>query len=617
MCYTYKLDVFLYIVNIQFASNYLIKMALLPLKCGFSYVRFKLENNRKSEGVMNSQKSIKTKINFILFGMMIPLILFVIIFNFYTAHLLNERVSESKKSTLKVFNSTMDLELSNLERIMTNMISSSLSFKLLTQKNSELDAHLNSYNILSSYRELLDSNTFVSGCYIYSPQNNIYRSAFKSDITGVELKDSLSSHFMSCIDGQEKIQNTNWEPLVVNNRHFVYLIKGYQKTFCIFLIDLDQLSYSDYNSQNTNEEIILFHNNQILCNTNLSSSEQERLLHAGNSFYSDNHQKYMVIKDTVPGTEITSCYIMKVSNLLGSLSLIQALVLVFSCILSILLVPLGYRLLKKILFQQFDLLLDTMNKIKSGCLEARVNTSYTAKEFLELNNTFNSMIEQINALTAEAYEKELNLRQTQLQFYQIQIKPHFYLNCLKNMYAMAEVKQYDDLKEMIIYLSQHLRYILTDESMIVPISSELKYIENYISLQKIGITYDIKLETEIEKDLDSFQIPAISMLSFVENSIKYACDSKKGLTMRIQVTSLSSVDGNYVNIQISDDGKGFSPEQIEILNHYNEEKADRQSIGIHNVIERFLLFFGEENVLFAFSNMDGAQIDIYIKKERD
>lgn len=73
------------------------------------------------------------------------------------------------------------------------------------------------------------------------------------------------------------------------------------------------------------------------------------------------------------------------------------------------------------------------------------------------------MLDQINTLKDEAYQKEMSLKKTQLQYYQLQIKPHFYLNCLKNMYAMTEVGKYEDIKTSIIYLSNHLRYMLKDE----------------------------------------------------------------------------------------------------------------------------------------------------------
>lgn len=256
-----------------------------------------------------------------------------------------------------------------------------------------------------------------------------------------------------------------------------------------------------------------------------------------------------------------------------------------------------------------------MNKIKSGCLEARVNTNYTTREFYELNNTFNDMVEQIHTLKNEAYEKELNLKKTQLQYYQIQIKPHFYLNCLKNMYAMAEVEKYDDIKKTIIYLSKHLRYMLKDEIMIVSIYTELQYVENYISLQQIGISYSLELHTQLDPDLLDIDIPAISILSFVENSIKFAAGSENGLIITIQVQLLDSIDGKFINIQICDNGQGFSFEQIEQLNHYESVTHNTDSIGINNVIERFLLYFGRENVMFTFSNKNGALIDIYIKKE--
>lgn len=52
---------------------------------------------------MKKGKSIKTKVGLILIGIMMPLLIFILIFNFYTVYLLNERVAESKKARSKYF----------------------------------------------------------------------------------------------------------------------------------------------------------------------------------------------------------------------------------------------------------------------------------------------------------------------------------------------------------------------------------------------------------------------------------------------------------------------------------------------------------------------------------
>ena len=56
---------------------------------------------------------------------------------------------------------------------------------------------------------------------------------------------------------------------------------------------------------------------------------------------------------------------------------------------------------------------------------------------------------------------------------------------------------------------------------------------------------------------------------------------------------------------------------LEHLNQNIESRKDGVSIGIYNVIERFKLYYGVENIECAFTNLNGANTDIFIRKRKD
>ena len=103
--------------------------------------------------------------------------------------------------------------------------------------------------------------------------------------------------------------------------------------------------------------------------------------------------------------------------------------------------------------------METMQKVGNGNLSLRVNDNYDLLELQRFGQAFNEMLTKINDLKLEAYEKKLDLKQAQLQYLQLQIRPHFYLNCLKSLYGMAEKKQYGEIQESILALSEYFRYI--------------------------------------------------------------------------------------------------------------------------------------------------------------
>jgi LytS/YehU family sensor histidine kinase len=68
------------------------------------------------------------------------------------------------------------------------------------------------------------------------------------------------------------------------------------------------------------------------------------------------------------------------------------------------------------------------------------------------------------------------------------VKPHFILNTLNNIYALA-VKGSSSTADMIYRLSDLFRYMLyhSQQSQVL-LEDELSYIENYLALEKIRYT---------------------------------------------------------------------------------------------------------------------------------
>lgn len=111
-----------------------------------------------------------------------------------------------------------------------------------------------------------------------------------------------------------------------------------------------------------------------------------------------------------------------------------------------------------------------------------------------------------------------------------------------------------------------------------------------------------------------YSITAISILSFVENSVKYGACLNEGLKIMIQIQKMQTDEDEYLNIHISDNGRGFDKDVLKHLNLNIETRKDGTTIGIYNVIERFKLYYGAESIECAFSNADGAHSDIFIRK---
>lgn len=255
-------------------------------------------------------------------------------------------------------------------------------------------------------------------------------------------------------------------------------------------------------------------------------------------------------------------------------------------------------------------LMETMEDIRRGKKEYGTGEDLECKEFIQLDETFNSMMQEIKNLQIEQYEKELETQRFKLLSLQSQIRPHFYLNCLKNLYALAEKEQYEGIKSAILALSNHFRYVFSANETKVELRRELNYLKNYVELYRYNFFRLILLQTEISEETLNFLIPPISLLTFLENSVKHGNKMVGALKIEIS-TRIIYVDGEQkLNLTFKDNGDGFSDEALKNLNKEELQFTDTGHVGIYNVVYRCRLLY-PEGFYIAFWNDGGAVVDMY------
>ncbi len=245
--------------------------------------------------------------------------------------------------------------------------------------------------------------------------------------------------------------------------------------------------------------------------------------------------------------------------------------------------------------------------------------------FAELNEAvavFDSITEQLRELKIDIYEERLSIIKAQLQYYHLQIKPHFFVNCFTIIHAMAQKKDYERIQEFCIKLSNYVRFLLADSLDFVPLRDELSMMYEYLDIQKIQHKTNSTLHGEIDPALNGTKIPPLIILTFVENSIKYGPGgSGKDVTIDVKIQELYLDGEKKLRIIISDDGVGFPEEILEYNNIYENNLEDSEGsrhIGIRNIQMRLYLLYGDNRSL-KFSNIKdesgetaGSRVEIII-----
>lgn len=112
-------------------------------------------------------------------------------------------------------------------------------------------------------------------------------------------------------------------------------------------------------------------------------------------------------------------------------------------------------------------------------------------------------------------------QEAELQLLKGQLNPHFLFNTLNNLYGLAVTKS-DKLPDLMLKLSDLLRYGLYDtQAQWVPLSSEVQYIQNYITLEKLRLEERTLIDFELEGQIDQQRIAPMLLIVFLENAFKH------------------------------------------------------------------------------------------------
>ena len=132
------------------------------------------------------------------------------------------------------------------------------------------------------------------------------------------------------------------------------------------------------------------------------------------------------------------------------------------------------------------------------------------------NRILHSYIEQKTQL-----EKVKNDQlQTELKFLRAQYHPHFLFNALNTIYFQMD-ESIPAAKETVEKFAELLRYQLYDQQMLVPVTQELGYLQNFIFLQKARMPEQLKLEVNFDEFLHDDKVYPLLFLPLVENAFKY------------------------------------------------------------------------------------------------
>jgi sensor histidine kinase YesM len=193
----------------------------------------------------------------------------------------------------------------------------------------------------------------------------------------------------------------------------------------------------------------------------------------------------------------------------------------------------------------------------------------------------------LNTVRKEELEKQA--AEAELFYLKSQINPHFLFNTLNNIHTLV-YKQAPTAPEAVLRLSSLMRYMIYESNAhTVPLTREMKYLQDYISLQQLRYKNGPVVNLHIIGQYDTSFIAPLLFIHFLENAYKHS-------SARLEPGEIS------VNVTIKENTLVFI-----IQNPIGARPAqpldEQRGIGLPNIRKRLALLYPGQHRL-EISSLD-------------
>lgn len=292
-------------------------------------------------------------------------------------------------------------------------------------------------------------------------------------------------------------------------------------------------------------------------------------------------------------------------SLTRSLMVIMGMMLVVVCVF--------VMLLSQWLTRPTEQMLETIERIKNGETQLRVQPVGWSEELKVLGTEFNDMLDRVQAMAQEEYKYRLLVERTEYKMLQAQINPHFLYNTLNTMSGIATAQNCPLVSGLCHSLSAVFRYSLNMTDEFSTVQKEMEHVKNYLYVMDVRSGSDVSYEYQIAEETLQDQLPRICLQPIVENAITHGLRNVRRKDKKLTISAVH--ENGLLLIYVEDNGTGMDAEEMNRLLEKNDPKRVETgvSIGILNVNARLKRVFGEEYGILIDSRMgEGTKVSIRV-----
>jgi two-component system sensor histidine kinase YesM len=567
-------------------------------------------------------RSLRFKLIFGLFIIVIPLVAFMIYNNLYAVKVVRNQVAQSNKHLISLYMGQIDRNLEEVDKYLFNFAAQETELLVLELPREKISDSYSFAKIQLNNKLLKDLPNYkpMDMFYIYSPANHDLLTVTRDQISYDEqsaIENNIIQIFQHHVEEAES--GKKWFVRQIEDHYYLTRVIQSGNVYLGAWVDADKLMVPL-------NLIDLGRNGKALLATESFKPMSNRTFiqenHIDLDFVGKDYKltgtpvKFLVSGERSAKGSFSLIAVIPDSIILENLPVLRRIAS-FISIGALVLLPYILFRLRKIFLLPINRIMMAMRKIEDGNLDVRITHRPSVYEFEMMNRSFNRMISQIQELKINVLEEQLNHQKAELKHLQLQINPHFFLNSLNIIYNLAQVKDFALIQEMALCLVQYFRFMFRSNLTFIPLRDEVQHTLNYLRIQEMRFPENLTYDLSVPDRLSDEMVPPLVIQTFVENTIKHAVSMDKRIHIGIAVEPL---EDNRIKIRIRDTGKGFPKDILVQLQTETEPgNGEGQHIGIWNVQRRLRLLYRDQAQI-AFSNDDGqgATVEILLPlQEKD
>lgn len=237
---------------------------------------------------------------------------------------------------------------------------------------------------------------------------------------------------------------------------------------------------------------------------------------------------------------------------------------------------------------------------------------YATGQYIQTLEEKRIALDKLYEKEVERLEMEKRLETAKMELLQGQINPHFLFNTLNVIGGMANLEEAEITEKMIKTLSDLFRYTLKNDQPVVPLTRELKVIEDYMYLQHMRFGARISYKISCEVDAEKIMVPTFTFQPLVENAIIHGLSPKvEGGKIKIRIWERKGIR----TMMVADNGIGMPEATLcKLREEISKNEGRDMGIGFANVSRRMKAMYPEAKIEIFSKEHRGTVIKIQIEE---